>query len=193
MRSILVLTALSGLAACGGGGGGRSDGGSGGSPGDGSDLVSHADQLRALDAAAARLADLDPTESLPASGSATYAGHLGATAVIDGAPVFVTAAVELTARFGSGTIFGSFATVRAADGSVDGAGQFANGTFGPAGIETGVTGTLVRAGATHAIAGDLRGAFLGPGAQAVVGAIEAGLSRGGVPSGRFDGEVWAEN
>ena len=191
MRSILVLPVLAGLAACGGGGGAGD--GNGGAPGDGSAGVSHADQLRALDAAAARLADLDLTGSLPASGSASYAGHLGASAVIDGAPVFVTAAVELTARFGSGTIFGSFANARAADGTVDGGGEFANGTFGPAGIEAGVSGTLVRAGTTHAIAGDLRGAFLGPGAEAVVGAIEAGLSRGGVSSGSFDGEVWAEN
>jgi hypothetical protein len=191
MRSILVLPVLAGLAACGGGGG--ADDGGGGAPGDGSAGVSHADQLRALDAAAARLADLDLTLGLPTSGSATYAGHLGATAVIDGTPVFVTADVELTARFGSGTIFGSFANARAADGAVDGGGAFANGTFGPAGIEAGVSGTLVRSGTAHAIAGDLRGAFLGPGAEAVVGAIEAGLSRGGVPSGRFDGEVWAEN
>lgn len=193
MRSILVLPVLAGLAACGGGGGGGGADGGGGPPGDGSAGVSHADQLRALDAAAARLADLDPTVSWPASRSATYAGHLGATAVIDGAPVFVTAAVELTARFGSGTIFGSFSDARAADGTVDGGGEFANGTFGPAGIEAEVSGTLLRAGTAHAIAGDLRGAFLGPGAEAVVGAIEAGLSRGGVPSGRFDGEVWAEN
>lgn len=192
MRHVPALVLATALAACGGSGGGA-DGGNGGSPGNGSAIVTHEEQARALDAAAARLADLDLTGSLPASGSATYAGHLGATAVIDGVPVFVTAAVELTARFGSGTILGGFSDVRAADGTADGGGEFANGTFGPAGIEAGVTGTLVRSGATHAITGDLRGAFLGPGAQAVVGAIEAGLSRGGMPSGRFDGEVWAEN
>jgi hypothetical protein len=39
----------------------------------------------------------------------------------------------------------------------------------------------------------MRGTFLGPGAEAVVGAIEADRRRGGVPSGRFDGELWAEN
>lgn len=185
MRHILVLFVPAALAACGGSG-------NGGTGGDGSALVNHADQVRALDAAAARLADLDLTDTLPASGSATYAGHLGATAVIEGDPVFVTAAVALTARFGSGTIFGTFSDARAADGTVDGAGQFGNGPFGVAGIETEVTGTLTRSGTAHAVAGDLRGAFLGPGAQGIVGAVEAELTRGGQPSGRFDGEVWAE-
>jgi hypothetical protein len=176
---------------CGGSGGGA-DGGNGGSPGNGSAIVSHADQVRALDAAAARLADLDLTETLPATGSATYAGHLGATAVIDGAALLVTAEVALTARFGSGTISGSFVNASAADGTVAGSGLFESGTFGPAGIEAGVSGTLVRAGTAHAIAGAMRGAFLGPGAQGIAGAIEAEVSRGGVSSGRFDGELWAE-
>lgn len=189
MRLIFVLPVVAGLSACGGSGGS----GNGGTGGDGSAIVSHADQLRALDAAAARLADLELTDTLPSTGSATYDGHLGATAVIGGDPVFVTAGVTLTARFGSGTIGGTFSEVRAADGTVDGAGVFENGTFGPAGIETAVAGTLVRSGVAHTLAGEMRGAFLGSRAQAVVGAIEGDLQRGGVASGRFDGEVWAEN
>jgi hypothetical protein len=189
MRCIMAVPLVAGLAACGGGGGGSNDG----TAGDGSAIVSHADQVRALDAAAARLADLDLTDRLPTTGSATYAGHLGATADIGGAPVFVTAGVALTARFGGGTITGTFTDARAADGTVTGSGRFEGGTFGPAGIEAVVAGTLVRSGTAHAVAGDLRGAFLGTGAQGIVGAIEAELRVGGVPSGRFDGELWAEN
>jgi hypothetical protein len=112
---------------------------------------------------------------------------------MDGAPVFVTAEVSLTARFGGGTITGTFANARSADGTLAGSGRFEAGSLGPTGIEAGVTGTLVRSGTAHAVAGNLRGTFLGSGAQAVVGAIEASLSRSGAPSGRFDGELWAEN
>ena len=189
MRRIPAILLLAGLAACGGSGGGGNDG----TAGDGSAIVSHADQLRALDAAAARLADLDLTDTLPTTGSATYAGHLGATAVIGGDPVFVTAGVTLTARFGGGTISGSFSDARAADGTVTGSGRFDGGIFGPAGIEAPVTGTLVRSGTAHTVACDLRGAFVGSGAEGIVGTMEAELRRGGSPSGRFDGELWAEN
>jgi hypothetical protein len=187
MRRIMALALLGGTAGCGGGGGG-------GTPADGSTLVSHEDQARALDAAAARLTDLDFTASPPTSGTATYAGHLGATAVFgDEAPVFVTAAVELTARFGNGTISGGFSNATSADRSVTGSGAFGGGTMGGSGIETTVSGTLTHDGVAHGIDGGFRGTFLGPGAQGVVGAIEADLLRDGAAAGRFDGEVWAEN
>ena len=190
MRRIMALGGLAGLVACGGSGGS----GNGGMPGDGSAIVSHEEQARALDAAAARLADLDFTPTLPSSGTATYAGHLGATAVFGGeVPVFVTAEVALTARFVSATISGSFAGATSADRTVTGSGAFTGGTMGPAGIDASVSGTLSRAGVAHSVDGGFRGAFLGPGAQGIVGGIEAELLRDGAPSGRFDGEVWAEN
>jgi hypothetical protein len=105
----------------------------------------------------------------------------------------VTAEVELTARFVSATISGSFSNATSADATVAGSGDFAAGTLGPAGIDASVTGTLSRDGVVHGIDGGFRGAFLGPGAQGIVGGIEAELRRDGAPSGRFDGEVWAEN
>jgi hypothetical protein len=176
------------LAACGGSGGS----GNGGTPGDGSAIVTHGEQARALDAAAARLADLDFTDTLPATGTGTYAGHLGATATFGGEPVFVTAEVALTARFGAGTISGSFAEASAADGTVTGSGRFEDGRFGPAGIEAAVSGTLAMSGASPTVDGDLRGAFLGTGAQGIAGAIEGRLLRNGAEAGRFDGELWAE-
>jgi hypothetical protein len=188
MRRILVLGAMGALAACGGSGGS----GNGGTAGDGSAIVSHADQRRALDAAAARLGDLDVTASLPPSGSATYAGQMGATAVFGSAPVFVTADVDLTVRFAAGTISGSFAGASSADGTVSGAGQFGEGTAGATGIDAPVTGALTRSGVAHGVDGTLRGAFLGPGAEAIAGAVEGRLLRGGAEAGRIDGEVWAE-
>ena len=191
MRHVPALVLATTLAACGGSGGGA-DGGNGGSPGDGSAIVTHEEQARALDAAAARLADLDFTEALPTSGTGTYAGHLGATATFGGAPVFVTAEVALTARFGAGTISGSFAEASAGDGTVTGYGRFEDGRFGPAGIEAAVTGTLFRSGDARTVEGDLRGAFLGAGAQGIAGAIEGRLMRNGAEAGRFDGELWAE-
>jgi hypothetical protein len=188
MRRILSLAAAGALAACGGSGGS----GNGGTGGDGSAIVSHAEQARALDAAAARLGDLDFTATLPASGTASYAGQLGATAVFSGAPVYVTADVALTARFGAGTISGTFSEASAADGSVSGSGRFDNGSLGPAGIAAEMTGTVVRSGAARTVDAELRGAFLGAGAQGLVGAIEGRLLTGGAETGRFDGEVWAE-
>jgi hypothetical protein len=188
MRAILAPAFAAGLAACGGSGGS----GNGGTGGDGSAIVRHAHQARALDAAAARLADLDFTATLPASGTASYAGHLGATSVFAGAPVFVTADVALTARFGAGTFTGTFSDASAADGTVAGSGRFDNGTLGPAGIAAEVTGTLVRSGAAHTIDAGMRGAFLGVGAEGLVGSIEGRLLSGGAETGRFDGEVWAE-
>lgn len=188
MRRILVSGFLGALAACGGSGGSNT-----GTPGDGSAVVSHADQLRALDAAAARLQDLDFTATAPARGSATYAGHLGANAVFGGAPLLVTAGVVLTARFEAGTITGTFADARSADGTVGGSGRFEDGSIGPAGITAGVTGTLSRSGTSYAVEGEMRGAFVGRAAQGIAGAIEAELRRGGAPAGRFDAELWVEN
>ena len=187
MRRILVSGLLGVLAACGGSGGSNT-----GTPGDGSAVVSHADHLRALDAAAARLQDLDFTATAPARGSATYAGHLGANAVFGEAPLLVTAGVVLTARFEAGTISGTFADARSADGTVSGSGRFEDGSIGPAGITAGVTGTLARSGTAYAVEGEMRGAFLGSAAQGIAGAIEAELRRGGTPAGRFDAELWAE-
>jgi hypothetical protein len=150
--------------------------GNGGTGGDGSAIVRHAEQARALDAAAARLGDLDFTATLPASGTASYAGHLGATAVFAGAPVFVTADVALTARFGAGSISGTFSDASAADGSVTGSGRFDNGTLGPAGIAADVTGTAraLRRGA-HGRCG-MRGAFLGAGRRVSWARSRAGSS-----------------
>jgi hypothetical protein len=176
------------LAACGGSGGS----GNGGTAGDGSALIDHAAQLRALDARAARLADLDVTASLPPAGAATYAGQMGVTAVFGSAPVFVTADVDLTVRFGAGTIAGSFVRASSADGTMSGSGRFGDGSAGSTGIDAPVTGTLVRSGVAHEVDGTLRGAFLGPGAEAVAGAVEGRLRRGGAEAGRIDGEVWAE-
>jgi hypothetical protein len=188
MRRILVLGVLGALAACGGSGGS----GNGGTGGDGSAIVSHADQVRALDARAARLADLDLTASLPPSGTARYAGQMGATAVFGSVPVTVTADVDLTVRFGAGTVSGSFARASAADGTVSGSGLFGEGTAGSTGIDAPVTGTLTRLGVAHAVDGTLRGAFLGAGAEAIAGAVEGRLLRDGAEAGHFDGEVWAE-
>lgn len=188
MRRVLLLLAAGTVAGCGGSGGS----GTGVAAGDGSVSVTHEEQRRALDARALRLADLDVTASLPPSGSATYAGEMGATAVFGGAPVTVTADVELTARFGAGTITGSFARASSADGTVSGGGTFGTGTVGAAGIDAPVAGTLVRSGVAHEVDGTLRGAFLGPGAEAVTGAVEGRLLRGGAEAGRIDGEVWAE-
>jgi hypothetical protein len=188
MRRILSLAAAGGLAACGGSGGSGNEG----TGGDGSAIVSHSAQVRALDAAAARLGDLDFTATLPASGTASYAGHLGATAVFSGAPVFVTAEVAMTARFGAGTISGTYSEAGAADGSVTGSGRFDNGAIGATGITAEVTGTLLRSGAAQTVDADLRGAFLGSGAEGLVGTIEGRLLTGGAETGRFDGEVWAE-
>lgn len=188
MRRILVLGAVWALAACGGSGGS----GNGGTGGDGSAIVDHAVQVRALDARAARLADLDVTASLPPSGTAIYTGQMGATAVFGSAPVFVTADVELTVRFGAGTISGSFARASSADRSVRGSGRFGEGAASDTGIDAPVTGTLTRSGTAHDIDGRLRGAFLGEGAEAVGGAVEGRLLQGGAEAGRFDGELWAE-
>jgi hypothetical protein len=188
MRRILIMGALCAVVACGGSGGS----GNGGTAGDGSAIVDHADQVRALDAAAARLADLDLTASLPPSGAATYAGQMGATAVFGSVPVFVTADVDLTVRFGAGTIAGSFSRASSADEAVSGSGTFGEGTVGATGIDAPVSGTLTRSGVAHDIDGTLRGAFLGAGAEAIAGAVEGRLLRGGAGAGRFDGEVWAE-
>ena len=95
-------------------------------------------------------------------------------------------------RFGAGTISGSFTRASSADGAVSGSGSFGEGTVGATGIDAPVSGTLTRSGVAHDIDGSLRGAFLGPGAEAVAGAVEARLLRGGAEAGRFDGEVWAE-
>jgi hypothetical protein len=177
----LLLTAL--LPACGGGE----------SAGDGSAIVNHEAQVRALDAAAARLADLDPTSVLPGTGTAVYAGHFGATADLAGAdPLFVTAEVSLTARFGPGTIDGRYSKASAAGGGVSGQGAFVNGTIGPAGIDAEVTGTLITGARTHNVVGTFRGTFLGPGAGALGGGIETVLTRNGSVAGRLDGELWAE-
>jgi hypothetical protein len=188
MRPVFALAVAAGLAACGGSGGS----GNGGTGGDGSAIVRHTDQARALDAAAARLADLDFTATLPAAGTASYAGQLGAMAVFEGAPVYVTADVALIARFGAGSISGTFSEASAADGTVSGSGRFDNGTVGSSGIAADVAGTLVRSGAAHAVDAGMRGALLGTGAEGLVGTIEGRLLRGGAESGRFDGEVWAE-
>jgi hypothetical protein len=187
-RGLAMLAMATGLAACGGSGGSGNDG----TGGDGSAIVGHADRVRALDAAAARLGDLEFTANLPSSGAASYSGTLGATAVFDGAPAFVTADVALTARFGAGTISGGFSGAGSEDGTVSGSGLFTEGTALRSGIDAPVTGTLTRSGVAHEVRGNLRGAFLGPGAEAVVGAVEARLLRGGAETGRLDGELWAE-
>jgi hypothetical protein len=117
---------------------------------------------------------------------------MGASAVFGSTPVFVTADVDLTVRFGAGTVAGSFARASSADGAVSGSGSFGEGSAGDTGIDAPVSGTLTRSGVAHDIDGTLRGAFLGPGAEAVAGAVEGRLLRGGAEAGRFDGEVWAE-
>lgn len=189
MRRIMAVLGLAGLAACGGSGSGKD-----GTPGDGSAIVSHADQLRALNATAARLADQDFTPVLPSRGTATYSGHLAGLAVFGGSePVLVTATVNLTAQFVPATISGSFSNARSADDTVSGSGAFTNGTLGPAGIDSSLSGTLSRSGEALAVDGAFRGAFLGRDAQAIVGGIEADLRRNGAPAGRFEAEVWAEN
>lgn len=189
MGRIAALAAgLACLAGCGG-----SDGGSGGTPGDGGVIVRFEDRVAALDAAAARLADLDFTGTRPTAGFAVYRGHLGATADVAGAaPEMVVADVTMTARFGSGTIDGSFTNLASEGGAISGSGQFHGGTLGPAGIDSGVSGMLLRDGSAHAIGGTFRGDFLGAGAEGLGGGIEAVLTRDGAPSGRLDGEVWAE-
>lgn len=187
-RIAASVASLACLAACGGSGGGND-----GTPGNGGVIVRFEDQLRALDAAAVRLADLDFTASPPATGIAVYRGHLGATMAIAGAaPDFVVAQVEMTARFSSGTIDGRFTNLTTQGGTVSGAGLFHDGTFGPSGIDGGVSGTLRRDGVDHTIAGTFRGDFLGAEAQGIGGGVEATLGRQGALVGRFDGEVWAE-
>ena len=183
-----VAASLACLAACGGSGSGKD-----GTPGNGGVIVPFEDRVRDLDAAATRLADLDFTDRRPASGTAVYRGHLGATAVIAGAaPDFVVAQVEMTARFSSGTLDGAFTQLGSADGTVTGSGAFEAGTFGRTGIDSGVSGTLRKGGTVHAIAGTFRGDFLGADARGIGGGIETTLSRNGAPSGRLDGELWAE-
>ena len=191
MRLAVSAALVLGISACGGGGGGGSDGRT---PGNGGVIVRFEDQVRALDAAAARMADLDFSGTLPGSGSAVYRGHLGATAVVDGAaPDFVVAEVEMTALFASGTIGGTFRNLASSRGDVSGGGVFDGGRFGPSGIESPMAGTLSRGGAAHAIDGAFRGAFLGEGARGLGGGMEATLSRDGASTGRLDGELWAEN
>jgi hypothetical protein len=188
MRRVLFLCAAGAVAACGGSGGS----GNGGTAGNGSAITDHAARLRALDARAARLADLDVTASLPPSGTATYAGQMGATAVFGSVPVVVVAEVELAVRFSAGSISGSFSRASSADGTVTGSGTFGTGTAGATGIDAAVAGTLTRSGVAHEVDGTLRGAFLGTGAEAIAGAVEGRLLRAGAEAGRIDGEVWAE-
>jgi hypothetical protein len=138
-------------------------------------------------------ADLDFTDPMPGSGSAVYRGHLGATAVLDGAaPTVVVGEVEMTALFASGTIGGTFRNLVSAEGDVSGSGVFGGGRFGATGIESALSGTLRRGGVEHAVAGTFRGVFLGAGAVGIGGGVEATLSRDAAQSGRLDGELWAE-
>lgn len=180
----LGLASLAGLlAACSGGDG---------LPGD--PAPPHGDALAAdLAATAARLADLDPTLALPTDATATYSGLMGLTADIAGAPPdLLTARMTLTARFGAGTIAGSFGEMQGRSLTVAGSGLFTEGTIGPAGVEARMTGTIAAGGRALTVAGDLRGAFLGTVAEGIGGTLTADVTEAGAPAGRLDGEFWAE-
>ncbi len=187
-RFLVLLLSCTWLLACGG------TSGDGGAPGDAGHGMEYVVRDAAFESLASRLEDAEPTVTLPLSGSATYAGFMGAVVTPAGQDtVFLTGKGEISARFAERTVAGRFDRFLGAGGAtIPGEIVLVDGRIARAGISADVAGTIDVAGRSHAVSGNLSGTFLGPGADSVGGVVEAGLSAGGRPSGGFSAEVWLQ-
>lgn len=130
-------------------------------------------------ALAVKYAEPTATETMPTEGTATYKGYAGYSDNPDAENADYMSNVTLNANFADATIDGSLTNFRDANnrklaGSVD----VTDGTIVDNEFSANLSGTLSQDDESGIVSGDMYGAFLGEGAEAVVGAMSGGINIG---------------
>lgn len=185
MRPMIALLALALLGGCGG---------AAAPGGDDPPAIAPAVRLAAFGALASKLEDLEPNLALPGTGSATYQGYLGGTAVPEGgAPVGFVGDAALTLSFGEGRASGTLSSFVSASGaSVSGDAVLTSGRIEAGGVSAGVVGDITIGGTGYGLDAVLLGTLLGTETAAFMGFVSGDLRRAGDRAGTVTAEVWAE-
>lgn len=164
----LLVTAIA-LAACGGG-----SGGSGGDPIASGSRPSFAQLTDRGEYLADRLTNMSatPIDSMPTSGTASYLGVAGFVPEDAGSELLAVA--DMTADFENSTFAGTFTDFRDEENArVQGRINIRNGTITDNEVSADLRGNLVMGGQDERVTGTMVSVFGGPGAEAMLGVMEA--------------------
>lgn len=163
IKSILLLSVIAPIAACGG-----SDNGSSGASFN--DLATRADAL----VARAETLEATPLESMPTTGTATYDGVAAFSRSELMETTDMLSAATVNANFGDSTISGQLSNFRVYDGTaIDGTVAIQNGAISGTDFIADLSGQLSDDGEAILVDGAMIGGFGGPNAE-MLAAIAAG-------------------
>lgn len=184
-HSILVMSTLLLMSACGGSGGS----GNGTSGESFASMAQRGNQLFEK----YENSDLTPEISMPTSGTATYRGVAAYSDVADVGYIAQNAEVvsnaTLTANFSNDSISGKLDNFKDYENTaIPGTVNIRNGKIRGNEIEADLNGSVNLGGRNSSVNGDLAGGFIGPKADAIAGAVAADVSNYGTIYGILGAE-----